>query len=58
MNWWKIIKKTFEYKPNTDREGFVLKETSQEKEQLAREQNPCHGKEGKGNDEAQKRMRK
>ncbi|ABO50257.1 GerA spore germination protein [Desulforamulus reducens MI-1] len=58
MNWWKIIKKTFEYKPNTDREGFVLKETSQEKEQLAREQNPCHGKEGKGNDEAQKKDEK
>ncbi|SHE37146.1 spore germination protein KA [Desulforamulus putei DSM 12395] len=34
MNWWKKIVKTFQYSPNMDREGFVLKETPEEKEKI------------------------
>lgn len=29
-----MIKKTFQYRPNTDREGFILKETPEEKAQV------------------------
>ncbi|MEG6522115.1 spore germination protein [Desulfotomaculum sp. 1211_IL3151] len=34
MKLWQMIKKTFAYKPDTDREGFVLKETPEEKAQV------------------------
>lgn len=34
MNWWQTFKRVFLYKPNNDREGFVLKETAREKEEL------------------------
>ncbi|WP_459910201.1 spore germination protein [Desulfotomaculum defluvii] len=37
MKLWQMIKKTFEYKPNTDREGFILKETPEEKDQIKEE---------------------
>ncbi|SHJ94864.1 spore germination protein [Desulforamulus aeronauticus] len=37
MNWWKELKQTLTYKPNSDREGFVLKETPKERAMLKKD---------------------
>ncbi|GAB6157413.1 spore germination protein GerKA [Desulfotomaculum varum] len=38
MSWWNKLVKILQYQPNLNREGFVLKETSQERAKLADQQ--------------------
>lgn len=58
MNLWQIIKKTFTYKPNTDREGFVLKETPEEKARVDNKEKVGQGEQQRKEDNPSKGTRK